>query len=167
MRARRHSLPAWSRLRRRTTCWRASIGSGLPCATCCSRSSSPITPRTARTSFLEGPAVELSPKAALALGIAFHELATNAAKYGALSTLPGRVRVTWEVGHASQPVLRLTWAESGGPPLAQIGKRGFGSTLLERGLSLELDGAVAVDFAPGGLICTMEISLDASRKGGA
>ena len=116
---------------------------------------------------LEGPAVELSPKAALALGIAFHELSTNAAKYGALSTLPGRVRVTWEVGHASQPVLRLTWAESGGPPLAQIGKRGFGSTLLERGLSLELDGAVAVDFASGGLICTMEIPLDASRKGGA
>ena len=107
-----------------------------------------------------GPDFALSSKAALALGMAFHELATNAAKYGALSGPEGQVRVSWKVVSASEPkALQLEWTESGGPPVQRAGHKGFGSILIERGLSLELDGKVALDFDPGGLICTIEITL--------
>jgi two-component sensor histidine kinase len=70
------------------------------------------------------------------------------------------VRVTWEVQRSSAPsALRLKWAESGGPPVEKTGRKGFGSVLIERGLALELDGATELDFAPGGLVCTIEIPL--------
>jgi two-component sensor histidine kinase len=110
---------------------------------------------------LEGPGVELRPKAALALGMAFHELATNAAKYGALSTPKGRVRVTWQMLNAERRVLRLCWTETGGPPVRNTGHRGFGTMLIESGLSLELDGNVALALEPGGLRCTIEIPVPA------
>lgn len=107
-----------------------------------------------------GPDFALSSKAALALGMAFHELATNAAKYGALSGPEGQVRVSWKIVSASEPkALHLEWTESGGPPVQRTGHKGFGSILIERGLSLELDGKVVLDFDPGGLICTIEIPL--------
>jgi two-component sensor histidine kinase len=101
---------------------------------------------------VDGPAVHLDPKRALALGMGFHELATNAAKYGALSNADGQVQVHWTVepdGHA----LRLRWAESGGPAVTPPERRGFGLRLIENGLSRELGGAVTVDFAPSGLVC--------------
>jgi two-component sensor histidine kinase len=110
---------------------------------------------------IEGLDFELGPKAALALGMAFHELATNAAKYGALSKPTGQVRVTWNYLRSSPPtVLRLRWVESGGPPVAKTGHKGFGSTVIERGLSLELDGEVRLDFEPGGVVCMIDIPLD-------
>jgi two-component system CheB/CheR fusion protein len=110
---------------------------------------------------IEGLDFELGPKAALALGMAFHELATNAAKYGALSKPTGQVRVTWDYLRSSPPtVLRLRWVESGGPPVAKTGHKGFGSTVIERGLSLELDGEVRLDFEPGGVVCMIDIPLD-------
>ena len=109
---------------------------------------------------IDGPDFELLPKPALALGMAFHELATNAAKYGALSNSTGQVRVTWDfLRSPEQGVLRLKWAESGGPPVKKRERTGFGSILIERGLSLELDGEVRLDFAPAGLVCAMEIPL--------
>lgn len=116
-----------------------------------------------RTRFvLEGPDVGLPPKAALALGMAFHELATNAAKYGALSRPAGQVRVNWDVSKsAGAATLRLKWAENGGPPVEKTGHKGFGSILIERGLAHELDAEVALDFAPGGLVCALEIPLAA------
>ncbi len=96
--------------------------------------------------------------------MAFHELATNAAKYGALSALNGRVRVTWDMSKsAEQPLLRLSWTETGGPPVKHSGHKGFGTTLIESGLSLELDGNVSLAFEPGGLRCTMEIPLPAEK----
>jgi two-component sensor histidine kinase len=111
---------------------------------------------------LEGPGVELRPKAALALGMAFHELATNAAKYGALSTPQGRVQVTWQaLNTAEGRVLRLCWTETGGPPVENTGHRGFGTILIESGLSLELDGKVVLALEPGGLRCTIEIPIPA------
>jgi two-component system, chemotaxis family, CheB/CheR fusion protein len=113
---------------------------------------------------VEGPDVGLRPKAALALGMAFHELATNAAKYGALSNSAGQVRVTWNVQSSSESMLRLTWAESGGPKVTRNGRKGFGSKLIERGLALELNGSVRLDLAPGGLVCTMEIPLPAEGE---
>jgi two-component sensor histidine kinase len=68
--------------------------------------------------------------------------------------------VTWDVGNASAPgALRLKWAETGGPPVKNTGHKGFGSVLIERGLALELDARVELDFGPGGLGCTIEIPL--------
>jgi two-component sensor histidine kinase len=113
---------------------------------------------------VEGPDLGLNPKAALTLGMAFHELATNAAKYGALSKPAGQVRVTWDVLRASgPPALRLKWMETGGPPVQKREHKGFGSSLIERGVPLELEGEVRVDFDPSGLICTMEIPLAAAQ----
>jgi two-component sensor histidine kinase len=117
---------------------------------------------------VEGPDLGLNPKAALTLGMAFHELTTNAAKYGALSKPAGQLRVTWEVPRASGPrALRLKWVETGGPPVTKTRHKGFGSTLIERGLSLDLGGEVRVAFDPSGLICTMEIPLAAAGRSGA
>jgi two-component system, chemotaxis family, CheB/CheR fusion protein len=111
---------------------------------------------------VEGPDLALRPKAALALGMAFHELATNAAKYGALSKPEGQVRVTWELLRSAEATtLRLQWVETGGPPVENTGDKGFGSILLERGLSLELDGEVRLDHDPSGIVCTMQIPLPA------
>jgi len=104
---------------------------------------------------IDGPALTVNPKAALALGLAFHELATNAAKYGALSTPTGQVRVAWDVLRSSeQSTLRLKWSETGGPPVKKTGHKGFGTIVIERGLSLDLDGEVQVDFNPSGLVFT-------------
>jgi two-component system CheB/CheR fusion protein len=115
---------------------------------------------------LTGPDFGLHPKAALALGLAVHELVTNAAKYGALSTPDGRVRVTWDAPKPSEPgVLRLKWVETGGPPATNTGRKGFGSVLIERGLALELDAKVGLDFDQSGLVCTIEIPLAAARMG--
>jgi two-component system, chemotaxis family, CheB/CheR fusion protein len=113
-----------------------------------------------------GPELKLRPKAALALSLAFHELATNAAKYGALSKVSGQVRVTWDVLASSEPaVLRLAWTETGGPPVAPPKRKGFGTTLLERGLSLELDGNIQLEFNPSGFACTIEIPLSVAGEG--
>lgn len=109
---------------------------------------------------VDGPDLELRPKAALALGMAFHELTTNAAKYGALSTLGGCVRVTWDTAQSAEgPLLRLSWTETGGPPVRNSGHKGFGTKLIESGLSFELDGSVSLAFEPDGLRCTIEIPL--------
>lgn len=105
----------------------------------------------------EGPGVNLQPKTAVALALAMHELATNAVKHGALSTPGGRVEIRWDV---EADVLKLTWRETGGPPVA-AGRieRGFGARLLEQGLAGELDGSVTLDFRPEGLVCRMEAPL--------
>ena len=109
---------------------------------------------------IEGPDFEIWPKAVLALGMAFHELATNAAKHGALSTIGGKVSLTWDIsGPLEQPALRFEWRENGGPPVKKPERRGFGLSVIERGLSLELDGCIELDFAPTGLVCRIKIPL--------
>jgi two-component system, chemotaxis family, CheB/CheR fusion protein len=114
---------------------------------------------------VEGPDFQVAPNAALALGMAFHELATNAAKYGSLSSPAGRVCVTWDILRHSEPsVLRLKWAEAGGPLVEKVEHKGFGSVLIERGLALELDGKAELDFDPSGLVCTIEIQLPIGRE---
>ena len=105
-----------------------------------------------------GPAVHLDPKKALALGMAFHELATNAAKYGAFSNDSGTVDVSWAISPDDQR-LKLVWEERGGPPVALPERRGFGLRLIEYGLAREISGSVALDFSPGGLICTWDMQL--------
>jgi PAS domain S-box-containing protein len=108
---------------------------------------------------MEGPEVRLPPKAALSLSMAFHELGTNALKYGALSTPDGGVLLTWALGSEGQELL-LRWTEHGGPPVAPPTTRGFGSRLLERGLAAELRGEVKMIFDPEGLSCTIRAPLD-------
>ena len=107
-----------------------------------------------------GPQVYLPPKVSIALALAFHELATNAAKYGALSVEGGQVQVAW----TQQPMetgsrLSLQWREVGGPPVSPPSRNGFGTRLIERGLSAELGGEVRLDFRPDGLVCTMQAVL--------
>jgi PAS domain S-box-containing protein len=104
-----------------------------------------------------GPSVDLEPKTAVALGLAMHELATNAVKYGALSGPAGKVEVRWT---ADGGQLRLTWRESGGPAVSQPVRRGFGARLLEQGLAEELRGAVRLEFRSEGVLCAVEASLD-------
>lgn len=109
-----------------------------------------------------GDDVLLPPKAALALSMALHELATNAVKYGALSNGSGRVSVAWEVSRHSSERLRFSWRESGGPPVYKPSRRGFGSVMIERGLARELNAQVTLDYAPDGLVFQMEMALGAS-----
>jgi two-component sensor histidine kinase len=105
-----------------------------------------------------GPAVHLDPKKALALGMAFHELASNAAKYGAFSNATGTVHVSWTISPDDQQ-LKLRWEERGGPQVAQPERRGFGLRLIEFGLAREISGQVQLDFRPEGLICSWDMKL--------
>jgi two-component sensor histidine kinase len=107
---------------------------------------------------VEGPDIRLQPKRALALGMAFHELATNAAKHGALSTGTGKVKVSWEID-SDQNRLKLCWQETGGPQVSPPERKGFGRRLIERGLSHELSAQVRLQFPPQGVICEWEMSL--------
>jgi PAS domain S-box-containing protein len=111
-----------------------------------------------RVSFTYDADVRLNPKAAVALGMGIHELATNAAKYGAFSMAAGHVAVSWTI---DQNLLRLTWAESGGPPVTPPARRGFGARLLERGLAAELSGGVELTYDAAGLVCQMALPLRA------
>jgi two-component sensor histidine kinase len=95
----------------------------------------------------QGPEVELRSKPALAIAMAMHELCTNAAKYGALSNLEGRVEIAWQVvdGH-----LELSWIERGGPLVNPPTRQGFGSMLITRALEAETNGIVRLEYAASG-----------------
>ena len=106
--------------------------------------------------------LRLNPKATVAIGMAVHELATNAAKYGALSTPEGRVTVAWSVDPPQAPTrLLLTWTERDGPSVTPPTRRGFGARLLERGLAGELSGVVRLAYDQSGLVCAMTLTLAA------
>jgi two-component sensor histidine kinase len=107
---------------------------------------------------VSGPAVHLNPKRALALGMAFHELATNAAKYGALSNATGMVHVHW-LTLPDGKTLRFTWEESGGPAVSQPQRRGFGLRLIEQGLEREISGKVTLEFRAQGVACQWDMKL--------
>lgn len=106
-----------------------------------------------------GPDVELAPNDALSLGLAIHELATNAAKYGALSVESGRVSVTWAM--AGENVARIDWIERDGPPVdpAKRRKRGFGTELIEKIVAHELRNPVDLRFEPEGVHCILLIPV--------
>ena len=113
---------------------------------------------------MAGPAVPLSPRLAVVLSMIVHEIATNAAKYGALSNETGRVTLDWEViDDAPKPRLRLIWTEIGGPPVTAPVQRGFGSRLIERSARDQLGGEATVDFLPRGVVCTVICALDETR----
>ena len=113
-----------------------------------------------------GPSVRLTPKAAVALSMAFHELATNAAKYGSLSNREGHVDVLWtaeDVGLCKK--LSLTWTESGGPAVGKPQKKGFGSRLVERGLAAELDGEAVIEYRDTGVVCRLTATIARQESG--
>lgn len=107
---------------------------------------------------IDGPEVDLAPNTALSLSLALHELATNAAKYGALASPAGKVSVRWSL-EAGPRRLSLVWRERGGPAVTPPTRRGFGSRLIERGLAQDLGGSVALTFEPAGVVCIIEAPL--------
>jgi len=108
-----------------------------------------------------GPDIDLPARMAVVVGMIFHELATNAAKYGALSIPFGRVVVAWHVVMAEgQRVLQVEWTERGGPSVEEPLHRGFGSRLIEQATRQQLNGSALVSFAAEGLTCRLDLPLD-------
>lgn len=107
---------------------------------------------------LEGPEVDLRPEAAQNLGLALHELASNATKYGALSVPEGRVTIRWDrASDGENGAIAIDWRESAGPKVKARRKHGFGSMVIERNLARALDADVTMNFAPDGLHCHIVI----------
>ncbi|MDP9055762.1 MAG: CHASE domain-containing protein [Pseudomonadota bacterium] len=106
---------------------------------------------------IDGPEVALAPQDALSLGLALHELATNAAKYGALSMPSGQVSVKWEM--MSPKLAKMVWEERGGPTVPQPQRRGFGTDLLQKIVAHELGHSVDLSFDPAGVRCALVIPV--------
>ncbi len=106
---------------------------------------------------LDGPDIRLAPNDALTLGLAIHELATNAAKYGSLSVLAGRIAIDWRL--VDNQLVEVHWQEIGGPAVSEPTKRGFGRELIEKILAHELHSPVKLSFAPEGLQCVFRVPL--------
>lgn len=106
---------------------------------------------------IDGPNVLISPNDALSIGLALHELLTNAARYGALSTHEGHVDIRWQLARAD--LVSLVWEEHGGPAVVEPARRGFGLNLIERALAQELGKPIVIEFLPGGLRCQFDIPL--------
>lgn len=108
-----------------------------------------------------GPPIEVTPKAAVSIVMALHELATNATKYGALSVPGGRVEIRWTCADGR---LNLVWRERNGPPVARPVTRGFGIRMIERALASDLAGAVEICFDPAGLVCRIDAPAEANLR---
>jgi PAS domain S-box-containing protein len=120
----------------------------------------PYAARAQAQVLADGPDIVLKPEAAQSLGLALHELAENAAKYGALSSAQGRVALTWRRLPASEGHgVELIWAESEGPSVRTPERRGFGTLVIERNLARSLDAEVDLSFPPGGVRCRVVIPL--------
>jgi two-component sensor histidine kinase len=119
----------------------------------------PYAQDTGQTVTMRGPNVELAPNDALSLGLAIHELATNASKYGALTAMAGRIVITWEM--ITDRLARIEWRELDGPPVPSERRRGFGTDLIEKIVAHELRNPVDLQFAPEGVRCTLVIPIRA------
>ena len=107
---------------------------------------------------IRGPGVMVRPKAALALGLVLHELATNAIKYGSLSAAAGRLTIEWTIQpSASGRWLALSWNETGGPPTREPSDKGFGSLMIEREIRHELSGEIAMEYREEGLQASIRV----------
>jgi PAS domain S-box-containing protein len=117
---------------------------------------------------IEGEPITVTPRIALTLALGLHELTTNASKYGALSVPAGRIEVRWRIDRPaspSRPLLWLQWRERGGPPVIAPSRQGFGTRFIEGSVASELQGKAVLAYDPQGLVCTMEIPLDAMLPG--
>ena len=110
---------------------------------------------------IDGPKLELKPKAALTLSMVIHEMTTNAAKHGALSNAEGKVSVIWSV---AGDTLHLVWRETGGPRVAPPARKGFGRTVIENALSHEFGGVVNLRFGPDGVECIIQLPIDLLQR---
>jgi two-component sensor histidine kinase len=111
---------------------------------------------------MDGPDIELAPNDALSLGLAIHELATNAAKYGALSQQGGRVSINWR--SEGEELVVVDWVERGGPEVAAERTPGFGTDLIQKIVAHELRQPVAIRFDPEGVSCTLRVPLRVRRE---
>lgn len=114
---------------------------------------------------LSGPDLHVSSHNSVTVSLAIHELCTNAFKYGALSVDSGRVNIRWELGDSSggKPFY-FEWREVGGPPVKKPDHKGFGSSLLERGLAAQLGGQISLDYDPAGVVCTFTAPLPGTSE---
>jgi len=109
---------------------------------------------------VEGPDLMLPPKPALSLALVINELATNAAKYGAVSVPRGHVDIVWRITTTDgEAMFRFDWQETGGPPATEPERTGFGLRLVRQSLADDFPGRSGVDFAPGGVHCFAETPL--------
>jgi two-component sensor histidine kinase len=109
----------------------------------------------------KGPSLVLSAKAAQNFALAIHELATNAAKYGALSTGAGRIDITWTIAKTNgSGQFTFRWQERGGPVVSSPTQKGFGSTVLEQVMAEYFDEPPRIDFASGGISYELSGPLD-------
>ena len=108
---------------------------------------------------LVGEEIQVDAQAAQAIGLALHELATNAMKHGAWSTVGGTVTIAWarESAPDGSPRMRITWTEAGGPPVQPPTRQGFGQVVIDQMISASLDADVTIDFAPAGLIWSISV----------
>jgi two-component sensor histidine kinase len=110
---------------------------------------------------MQGPELGLNPAAAQAIGLALHELATNAGKYGALSTDAGRVDIRWR---PDSDAFTLSWTERRGPPVSAPQRRGFGTVVMKEMAERSVNGKVDLEYAPSGvtwrLTCPAENALE-------
>jgi PAS domain S-box-containing protein len=117
--------------------------------------------RTGNKVELKGPNVSLSPATAQGIALALHELATNAAKHGALSSLKGKVSLTWQL---QSDILTLHWVENGGPPIKTPSARSFGLKVIKASIEQQLGGQATFDWNPKGLRCDLSIALREARE---
>jgi PAS domain S-box-containing protein len=116
---------------------------------------------------IAGSNIRLPPKVTLTLGVVFHELATNAVKYGAFSNETGSISIRWAIESTrGGDRLVLHWQEKDGPNVAPPFRKGFGSQVIERGLAHELEGSAHLDYQMNGLICTISIPVPRDPRGG-
>ncbi len=115
---------------------------------------------------IDGPPTQLKPAAAQALGLALHEMATNALKYGALSTQNGRVDIHWQITESDRSRFVMWWSEVGGPPVQSPQREGFGQVVIGRATEAAVDGKVEVEFAPEGFRWTLDAPLDGISQEG-
>jgi PAS domain S-box-containing protein len=121
----------------------------------------PFCSATHRRCHASGPHLLLSSPAAQSIGMAVHELATNAAKYGALHGPEGRVDITWQIAPGGDPAITLAWRESGGPPVSPPGRLGFGSRVIGRLMESAFRARTVQTFEPEGMTWTMTCPLAA------
>ena len=119
----------------------------------------PFRPAGAADISISGPTVALEPKAALALSLIFHELVSNALKFGSLSTETGKVVIEWQaIADGGRPFVRFSWREAGGPPVEEPAEGGFGNRLITRSVEYELDGSAKMSYLPSGLVCDLQFA---------
>ena len=150
------STAASTRWGGRTSCSARSAGATPTCRLVDS-ALEPFRGKDRQRVHASGPNLPVAPQSAVMISMMLHELATNAAKYGALSNDTGEVFVDWrELGQGSSRRVQLSWQEAAAHPSRFPERKGFGTALIQRGLTAQLGGKADIEFAPGGLRCTVE-----------